>query len=89
MAEIEELRDRGVTDEAWSGASGAGDWNTFIEANADGTPDGIVLAQLAEICFYANLDKGCIIAHGAKSIQRIAGMHEERPWSETIQELKE
>ena len=88
-AEIEELRHKGVTDEVWGGVSGAGVWNVVIEANADGKPDGKVLAQLAGICFYANPDKGCIIAHGANSIQKIAAMHEGRPWSETIQELKD
>ena len=87
--EIEELREIGVTQEVWSGVSGAGVWNLAIAANADGKPYGRVLAELAGICFYANPDKGCIIAHGDKSIQKIAAMHEGRPWSEIIEELKE
>ncbi len=80
--EIEELREYGVTQEVWGGVSGAGVWNMAIAANAEGKPNGKVLAMLAGICFYANPDKGCIIAHGDKSIQKIAAMYEENPWSE-------
>ena len=50
--------------------SGAGVWN--LES---GQPEGGVLGELAGICFYANPEKGCIIAHGPKSIRKIAAKH--------------
>ena len=73
--EIESLHYEGVTAEAWGGTSGAGVWNLALGTNADGRPDGQVLAELAGICFYANPDKGCVIAHGSKSISKIAMSH--------------
>ena len=76
--EIEELYGEGVTPEVWSGTSGAGVWNLAIGTNEDGLPSGVVLGELAGICFYANQDKGCIIAHGTKSIGKIASAHAER-----------
>ena len=76
--EIDELHDEGVTRRVWGGTSGAGVWNLAIGTTRNGLPDGKVLAELAGICFYANPDKGCIIAHGTKSIARIAANHIEK-----------
>ena len=74
--EIEQLfHKEGVTKKVWGGTSGAGVWNVAIGSNETGHPDGVVLAELAGICFYANLDKGSIVAHGAKSITTIAARH--------------
>ena len=75
--EIEHLFNRGVTRQAWGGTSGAGVWNVAIGSNENGRPDGTVLVELAGICFYANPDKGCIVAHGKESITRIAVRHTE------------
>ena len=75
--EIKRLDDNGVTQEAWSGTSGAGVWNLMIATNDDGLPNGEVIGELAGICFYANPDKGCIVAHGTKSMERIASAHAE------------
>ena len=76
--EIEEFHDKGVTRPVWGGISGAGVWNLAIGTNDSGLPDGKVLAELAGICFYANSKKGCIIAHGSKSIKKISASHVER-----------
>ena len=76
--EIEGLDDNGVTRRAWGGISGAGVWNVVVETNDRGVPDGRVLAELAGICFYANPKKGCLIAHGKKSICKIALNHAEQ-----------
>ena len=76
--EIDQLHDEGVTRRVWGGTSGAGVWNLAIGTNPDGFPNGKVLAELAGICFYANPDKGCIVAHGTKSIARIAADHVEK-----------
>ena len=76
--EIEDLHDEGVTQRVWGGTSGAGVWNLVIGTADNSLPNGRVLAELAGICFYANPDKGCIIAHGTKSITNIAERHVER-----------
>ena len=76
--EIDELHDEGVTRRVWGGTSGAGVWNLAIGTNEDGLPNGKVLTELAGICFYANPDKGCIVAHGTKSISKIAEAHVEK-----------
>ena len=76
--EIEEFHDKGVTRRTWGGISGAGVWNLVIGTNDSGLPDGKVLAELAGICFFANPEKGCIIAHGINSIKKIAASHVER-----------
>ena len=73
--EIEHLFNQGVTRQVWGGTSGAGVWNVVIGSTQDGRPDGKVLAELAGICFYANPDKGCVVAHGTKSITKIAASH--------------
>ena len=73
--EIEHLFNKGVTTQVWGGTSGAGVWNVVIGTTQDGQPDGRVLAELAGICFYANPDKGCVVAHGTKSITKIASSH--------------
>ena len=70
--EIEDLHGEGVTRRVWGGTSGAGVWNVVIGTEENGLPNGVVLAELAGICFFANPDKGCIIAHGTKSISSIA-----------------
>ena len=75
--EIEHLFNKGVTKQVWGGTSGAGVWNVAIGSHENGHPDGIVFGQLAGICFYANPDRGCIVAHGTKSITRIAAAHRE------------
>ena len=75
--EIEDLHDEGVTRTVWGGTSGAGAWNVVVATSEDGLPNGKVLAELAGICFFANPDKGCIIAHGTKSITSIAARHVE------------
>ena len=75
--EIEDLHDEGVTRRVWAGTSGAGVWNLVVGTTEGGLPNGRVLAELAGICFYANPNKGCIIAHGTKSITKIAARHEE------------
>ena len=75
--EIEHLFNKGVTKQVWEGTSGAGVWNVAIGSHENGHPDGIVLGQLAGICFYANPDRGCIVAHGTKSITSIAATHME------------
>ncbi|MYE90546.1 hypothetical protein F4X33_16300 [Candidatus Poribacteria bacterium] len=76
--EIEQLFHKGVTKQVWGGTSGAGVWNVAIGSNETGHPDGVVLAELAGICFYANPDKGSIVAHSAKSITTIAATHIEK-----------
>ena len=76
--EIEYLHDKGVTSRAWGGISGAGVWNLAIGTTQSGLPNGRVFGELAGICFYANPDKGCIIAHGTKSITKIAENHIEK-----------
>lgn len=76
--EIDELHDEGVTRRVWGGTSGAGVWNLVIGTTDSGLPNGRVLAELAGICFYANPQKGCIIAHGTKSITKIAASHIEK-----------
>ena len=76
--EIEDLHDKGVTSRAWGGISGAGVWNLAIGTTQSGLPNGRVFGELAGICFYANPDKGCIIAHGTKSITKIAENHIEK-----------
>lgn len=73
--EIEHLFNKGVTRQVWGGTSGAGVWNMVIGSTQDGRPDGTVLGELAGICFYASPDKGCIVAHGKKSITKIASCH--------------
>ena len=75
--EVEQLNDEGVTRRVWGGISGAGVWNLAIGTSESGMPDGKVFAQLAGICFYANSKRGCIIAHGAESIRKIAARHVE------------
>ena len=77
-AEIENLHGEGVSRRAWGGTSGAGVWNLAVGSTQKGLPDGTVLGELAGICFYANLDKGCVIAHGTKSIAGIATRHVEK-----------
>lgn len=80
--EIEELHGGKVTPSAWGGISGAGVWNLVVEANESGQPDGIVLGELTGICFFANPQKGCIVAHGPKSIKKIAtSFIEEGSWA--------
>ena len=77
--EIDELDHQGVTRQVWGGTSGAGVWNLAIgTTQRSGLPNGTVLAQLAGICFYANPDKGCIIAHGTESLSKIAASHIEK-----------
>ncbi len=77
--EIEELDGEGVTRLAWGGISGAGVWNVAISAGQNGLPDERnVFGELAGICYYAEPDKGCIIAHGQKSIAKISMSHMER-----------
>ena len=76
--EIEKLEDQGVTQEGWAGMSGAGVWNLAVGTNKDGHPSGKVLGELVGICFFAKPEQGCIIAHGIKSIGRIAAAHAER-----------
>ena len=83
-AEIEDLHDKGVTRKAWGGTSGAGVWNLAIGTTQRGLPDGRVFGELAGICFYANWDKGSIIAHGTKSITKIAENHIEKKRYATI-----
>ena len=75
--EIEQLNDEGVTRRVWGGISGAGVWNLAIGTSGNGIPDGKVIAKLAGVCFYADSNQGCIIAHGTKSIRKIAGKHAE------------
>ena len=75
--EIEDLHDEGVTRRAWGGTSGAGVWNLVIGTKKDGLPNDRVLATLAGICFYANPNRGCIVAHGMRSIEKIASRHAE------------
>ena len=72
---IESLYDEGVTRRVWSGTSGAGVWNLVIGTTESGLPNGRVFAELAGICFYANPDKGCIIAHGTESIMKVKARH--------------
>ena len=76
--EINKLHDEGVTRQVWGGTSGAGVWNLVIGTTETGLPNGRVLAALAGICFYANPQKGCVIAHGTKSIAKIAASHVEK-----------
>ena len=78
VKEIEDLYDEGVTRKVWGGTSGAGVWNLVLGTAESGLPNGRVLAELAGICFYANPDKGCVIAHGTKSIANIAARHVEK-----------
>lgn len=73
--EIESLYDEGVTRRVWACTSGAGVWNLAVGTGENGLPDGRVIAQLAGICFFTAPDKGCVIAHGTKSIARIAASH--------------
>lgn len=73
--EIERLHREGVTKDAWGGTSGGGVWNVVVGTTADGRPNGRIGAKLAGICFYASTKKGCIIAHGGKSIRAIAERH--------------
>ena len=73
--EIEQLHDDGVTRNAWGGTSGAGVWNLAIGTDGSGKPEGGVIGELAGICYYASPEKGCIIAHGPKSIRKIAAKH--------------
>ena len=73
--EIERLHRKGVTEDAWGGTSGSGVWNVVVGMTPDGRPNGRVGAELAGICFYASAEKGCIIAHGGKSIRTIAERH--------------
>lgn len=73
--EIEELHNEGVTQDAWPGTSGAGVWNLAIGTDRYGLPDGRVLGELAEVCFYANPEKGSVIARGKESIRKIADAH--------------
>ena len=75
--EIEDLHNEGVTRRVWAGTSGAGVWNLVVGTTPDGLPNGRVLAELAGICFYANPNKGCIVAHGTRSIEKIAARHKE------------
>ncbi len=75
--EFEDLHDEGVTKRVWAGTSGAGVWNLVLGTTEGGLPNGRVLAQLAGICFFANSKKGCIVAHGTRSIAKIAARHEE------------
>ena len=77
-AEIEELHDEGVTRRVWGGTSGAGAWNLAVGTTPNGLPNGKVFAELTGICFYANPDKGCIIAHGTESIKKIVATHIEK-----------
>ena len=76
--EIDELHDEGVTRRVWGGSSGAGVWNLVIGTTECGTPNGRVLVALAGVCFYANPRKGCIIAHGTKSIAKVVATHLEK-----------
>ena len=76
--EIEDLHHEGVTRRVWGGTSGAGVWNLAIGTAENALPNGRVFAELAGICFYANPNKGCIIAHGTKSITSIATQHIEK-----------
>ena len=77
-AEIDELYEEGVTKRVWGGASGAGVWNVAVATNSSGFPNGRVFAELAGICFFANPEQGCIIAHGPESLRRIALKHAEK-----------
>ena len=72
---VERLHRVGVTNDAWGGTSGGGVWNVVVGTTGAGRPNGRVGAELAGICFYASLEKGCIIAHGGKSIRTIAERH--------------
>ena len=73
--EVEKLIHERVTPDVWSGISGAGVWNLAIGTDREGMPSGGVIGELAGICFYANPEKGCIIAHGTKSIEKITAEH--------------
>lgn len=73
--EIEDLHGEGVTRKVWGGTSGAGVWNLVVGTAGDGLPNGRVRAELAGICFYADKETGCVVAHGAKSIRTIATRH--------------
>ena len=75
--EIEDLHDEGVTRRVWAGTSGAGVWNLVVGTAESGLPNGRVLAELAGICFYANPNKGRMVAHGTRSIANIAARHKE------------
>lgn len=73
--EIEDLHGKGVTREVWGGTSGGGVWNVIGGFDGDGRPSGRMGTELVGICFWANSVKGCIVAHGAKSIRTIAEQH--------------
>lgn len=75
VEEIEHLFNQRVTRQVWGGTSGAGVWKMAIGATQNGWPNGRVLGKLVGICFYANPKKGCIVAHGTKSITKIASCH--------------
>ena len=73
--EIEDLHAEGVTRKVWGGTSGAGVWNLVVGTADSGLPNGKVLVELAGICFYADQGKGCVVAHGTKSIANVAAQH--------------
>ena len=73
--EIEDLHAEGVTRKVWGGTSGAGVWNLVVGTAESGLPNGKVLVELAGICFYADQAKGCVVAHGTKSIANVAAQH--------------
>ena len=72
---VEKLVHERVTPDVWSGISGAGVWNLAIGTDKESMPNGEAIGELAGICFYASPEKGCIIAHGTKSIGKIAATH--------------
>lgn len=74
--EIEvERRRAGAAQEMWAGMSGAGVWKIAMKIDAEGRPTGEPLAELAGIVFYAQEEKGCLIAHGSGSIERMASAY--------------
>lgn len=75
--EISELQEEGVTQKVWGGTSGAGVWNLAIGMDQSGMPTEDAWVELAGICFFANVDHECIIAHGSESIRAIADRHME------------
>ena len=78
VEEIDQLQKEGVTRRVWGGTSGGGVWNLVIGTDQTGMPTGDVWAELAGICFFANFNQDCIIAHGVESIRAIANCHIEK-----------
>ena len=78
--EIEAARRRSAaTREVWAGMSGAGVWKIAMKIDGEGRPTGDTLAELAGIVFYSQEEKGCLIAHGSGSIERMASAYKGCP----------